>query len=163
MNIGDKKKTLDPFVGETEIELLTKLTYHTTSMDGEYTKVWYHEKMNSIFIENKNGHDKTNDMVHLRPDDLIKIHTSLIERDRKEVLSSDLESTEITLNKMGIRYHKLLENGYTYIQKFGPKDTEGHILVKHPESGANFMVELKVSGQLIDFMEFDENGKIASY
>ena len=58
---------------------------------------------------------------------------------------------------IGIQYHELIDNGYTYIQKLAAHDKPGHIFVGYR------LIPLVSSSQLTEFFEFDKNGEIASW
>lgn len=70
---------------------------------------------------------------------------------------NNLELTEAIFKKYGIKYHKITEGDYTYVNPFNTKDTNGHIFVE-----GYGLVELTDSRQLTTFIEFHK-GDIASY
>lgn len=70
---------------------------------------------------------------------------------------NNLELTETIFKKYGIKYHKITEGDYTYVNPFDKKDTEGHIFVE-----GYGLVKLEYPNQLTTFTEFYK-GDIASY
>lgn len=69
---------------------------------------------------------------------------------------TDLELLEETYNKLGVKYHKLVNGDYTYIQKFRAHEKEGIIVVNLME------VKLIKPEQLDNYFEFYK-GSIASW
>ena len=72
---------------------------------------------------------------------------------------TNLQQLKDCYDLLGIQYHELKENGYTYIQKINAHEEPGKIYVER-EIG---VVELKTSSQLTDFFEFDKTGKLVSW
>lgn len=71
---------------------------------------------------------------------------------------TDLQKLKKTYDELGIRYHEVVEDGYTYIDKMSAHDKPGYIYVM--QYG---LVPLTKGIQLPKFIEFDKNGKIASW
>lgn len=70
---------------------------------------------------------------------------------------SDLELLEDTFNKLGVKYHKITNSDYVYIQKMGPHDIESHIYIEHYG-----LFKITNPEQLGDYFEFYK-GKIVSW
>jgi hypothetical protein len=74
-------------------------------------------------------------------------------------IKTDLNKLLDVYHELGIQYHRVIsKSGYTYIQKKGPHDKDGHIHVF-----GHGLVVLKQPEQLTNFIEFDKKGKIASW
>lgn len=61
-------------------------------------------------------------------------------------------------DELGIKYHLITNNGWKYVQKMGAHDKPGFLYVM-----GHGLVELKSEGQMMNFIEFDKQGKIASW
>ena len=69
-----------------------------------------------------------------------------------------LEKLKAFYDDRSIPYHEIRNNnGYTYIQKFGPFDKKGKLYV-----AGYGLVEIKSEGQLINSFEFGPNNQLAS-
>ena len=70
---------------------------------------------------------------------------------------TDLEKFKSCWDELGIRYHELVNNGYTYISKMRAHDEVGKVML-------NFrLTDLTKPEQLRDFFEFDEVGDLVSW
>jgi hypothetical protein len=70
---------------------------------------------------------------------------------------TDLELLKDTFDKLGVEYHELVEDGYTFIQKYKAHEKPGFIMVMFEH------VPLKSSSQLDNYYEFTPEGDIASW
>ncbi len=71
---------------------------------------------------------------------------------------TQLEQFKKTFDDLGIIYHELIEDGYTYIQKITTPESKNKIHI-----GACKFVELVNTNQLDNYYEFDKNGEITSW
>lgn len=85
----------------------------------------------------------------------------------KYILNNESDKTHLEIlkdfyEKFKIKYHLIVEDGFkgkwTYLQPYSTNEIEGYIYVH-----GYGLVELKSSGQLTNFIEFDPEGNLASY